>query len=149
MPLEVPEDVLYILCDKLADAKDFDTLFQCALTAKRFAVPALTTLYRYLVSAPGSWRHWLISDQPSRCFPRYRWRRRRPTSPEGAEMVDYVALHHRLKSRGHRFPILPIYQDSGFSRFDCALGALSRSAIHAQRYHQVGHRRQRRLDFLG
>ncbi|KKY27303.1 hypothetical protein UCDDS831_g00873 [Diplodia seriata] len=27
MPLEVPEDVLYILCDKLADAKDFDTLF--------------------------------------------------------------------------------------------------------------------------
>ncbi|KAL0264198.1 hypothetical protein SLS55_000144 [Diplodia seriata] len=52
MPLEVPEDVLYILCDKLADAKDFDTLFQCALTAKRFAVPALTNLYRHHDASP-------------------------------------------------------------------------------------------------
>ncbi|GME58462.1 hypothetical protein GTA08_BOTSDO05852 [Neofusicoccum parvum] len=46
MPLEVPEDIMHVLCEKLADAKDFDTLFQCALTAKRFAVPALTNLYR-------------------------------------------------------------------------------------------------------
>lgn len=37
---------MHVLCEKLADAKDFDTLFQCALTAKRFAVPALTNLYR-------------------------------------------------------------------------------------------------------
>lgn len=47
MPLDVPEDVLYVLCDRLAEVKDFDTLFQCTLSGKRFAVPALTTLYRY------------------------------------------------------------------------------------------------------
>lgn len=52
MPLDVPEDILHIVCEKLADAKDFDTLFQCALTAKRFAVPALTNLYRYASTDP-------------------------------------------------------------------------------------------------
>lgn len=52
MPLDVPEDVLYVLCDRLAEVKDFDTLFQCTLSGKRFAVPALTTLYRHHNASP-------------------------------------------------------------------------------------------------
>ena len=46
MPATLPDDLLHLLCAELADQRDFDALYQCAVSGKRFAVPALTHLYR-------------------------------------------------------------------------------------------------------
>lgn len=43
----LPDDLLHVLCDILAQQRDFDTLFNCACTSKSLAVPALTSLYRF------------------------------------------------------------------------------------------------------
>lgn len=42
----LPDDILHVLCTELAYQQDFDTLFNCAVTGRRLAVPALTSLYR-------------------------------------------------------------------------------------------------------
>lgn len=46
MITELPDDILHVLCTELSHRQDFDTLFNCAVTSKRFAIPALTSLYR-------------------------------------------------------------------------------------------------------
>lgn len=52
MPVELPDDILHMVCDAIADErvddaqKAFDTLYACAVSSKRLAVPALTTLYK-------------------------------------------------------------------------------------------------------
>lgn len=42
----LPDDVLHIICNQLWELRDFDTLYQCALSGKQFAVPALACIYR-------------------------------------------------------------------------------------------------------
>jgi hypothetical protein len=49
----LPDDILHLLCEELANQEQFDTLFNCACASRALAVPALTHLYKYvaLVSA--------------------------------------------------------------------------------------------------
>lgn len=44
----LPDDILHLLCEELANQEQFDTLFNCACTSRALAVPALTHLYKYL-----------------------------------------------------------------------------------------------------
>jgi len=43
----LPDDILHLLCEELADQEEFATLFNCACSSRVLAVPALTHLYRY------------------------------------------------------------------------------------------------------
>lgn len=45
----LPDDILHVLCEELANQEHFDTLFNCACSSRTLAVPALTHLYRYVV----------------------------------------------------------------------------------------------------
>ena len=47
----LPDDILHLLCEQLADHEQFDTLFNCANASRALAVPALTHLYRYVLHA--------------------------------------------------------------------------------------------------
>jgi len=47
----LPDDILHLLCEQLADQEQFDTLFNCATASRALAVPALTHLYRYVLHA--------------------------------------------------------------------------------------------------
>jgi hypothetical protein len=51
----LPDDILHLLCEELANQEQFDTLFNCACASRALAVPALTHLYKYvaLVSPAG------------------------------------------------------------------------------------------------
>ena len=42
----LPDDILHVLCEELANLRQFDTLFNCACASRVLAVPALTHLYR-------------------------------------------------------------------------------------------------------
>ncbi|KAF2819085.1 hypothetical protein CC86DRAFT_307999 [Ophiobolus disseminans] len=42
----LPDDILHLLCEELANQKQFDTLFHCACASRALAVPAVTHLYR-------------------------------------------------------------------------------------------------------
>ena len=42
----LPDDILHVLCEELANLRQFDTLFNCACASRVLAVPALTNLYR-------------------------------------------------------------------------------------------------------
>ena len=44
----LPDDVLHLLCEELANQEQFDTLFNCACASRALAVPALTYLYKYV-----------------------------------------------------------------------------------------------------
>ena len=44
----LPDDILHVLCEELANLRQFDTLFNCACASRVLAVPALTNLYRYV-----------------------------------------------------------------------------------------------------
>lgn len=46
MPVTLPDDVLFLIAAELGRQRDFDALFSCACTGRRFAIPALTSLYR-------------------------------------------------------------------------------------------------------
>ncbi|KAH7088351.1 hypothetical protein FB567DRAFT_468986 [Paraphoma chrysanthemicola] len=48
----LPDDILHLLCEELADQDQFDTLFNCACSSRVLAVPALTHLYRSHHKAP-------------------------------------------------------------------------------------------------
>lgn len=48
----LPDDILHILCEQLADQEQFDVLFNCACASRNFAVPAVTSLYRYVFMSP-------------------------------------------------------------------------------------------------
>ena len=51
MTRSLPVDILSIVFDQLAQQRDFNTLFQCALTGKQPAAFALSLLYRYVALA--------------------------------------------------------------------------------------------------
>ncbi|PVI07399.1 hypothetical protein DM02DRAFT_504633, partial [Periconia macrospinosa] len=42
----LPDDILHLLCEQLAELEHFDTLFNCACASRALAVPALSCLYR-------------------------------------------------------------------------------------------------------
>lgn len=44
----LPDDILHVLCEELADLRHFDTLFNCACASRVLAVPALTNMYRWV-----------------------------------------------------------------------------------------------------
>jgi hypothetical protein len=44
----LPDDILHLLCEELANQEQFDTLFNCASASRALAIPALTHLYRYV-----------------------------------------------------------------------------------------------------
>jgi hypothetical protein len=46
MAPSLPDDILHVLCEELANLQQFDTLFNCACASRVLAVPALTNLYR-------------------------------------------------------------------------------------------------------
>ncbi|CAN9116534.1 unnamed protein product [Alternaria alternata] len=48
----LPDDVLHLLCEELANQEQFDTLFNCACASRALAVPALTYLYKSHHLAP-------------------------------------------------------------------------------------------------
>ncbi|KAL6706590.1 hypothetical protein ACN47E_005346 [Coniothyrium glycines] len=48
----LPDDILHLLCEELANQEQFDTLFNCACASRKLAVPALTHLYRSHHQAP-------------------------------------------------------------------------------------------------
>ncbi|KAJ4382364.1 hypothetical protein N0V86_002699 [Didymella sp. IMI 355093] len=48
----LPDDILHVLCEELANLRQFDTLFNCACASRVLAVPALTNLYRSHHEAP-------------------------------------------------------------------------------------------------
>ncbi|KAH6616303.1 hypothetical protein C7974DRAFT_436377 [Boeremia exigua] len=48
----LPDDILHVLCEELANLRHFDTLFNCACASRVLAVPALTNLYRSHHEAP-------------------------------------------------------------------------------------------------
>ncbi|CAO2647817.1 Nn.00g087390.m01.CDS01 [Neocucurbitaria sp. VM-36] len=48
----LPDDILHVLCEELANQEQFDTLFNCACSSRVLAVPALTHLYRSHHQAP-------------------------------------------------------------------------------------------------
>ena len=48
----LPDDILHVLCEELANLRQFDTLFNCACASRVLAVPALTNLYRYTTWNP-------------------------------------------------------------------------------------------------
>ncbi|KAL2067973.1 hypothetical protein VTL71DRAFT_16071 [Oculimacula yallundae] len=49
--MQLPADVLYLVCEEVSRLQDFNTLFNCALTGKVLVQPALLCLYRnYLQS---------------------------------------------------------------------------------------------------
>ncbi|KAF1959537.1 hypothetical protein CC80DRAFT_381868, partial [Byssothecium circinans] len=48
----LPDDILHLLCEQLAEQDAFDTLFNCACSSRALAVPALTHLYRAHHKAP-------------------------------------------------------------------------------------------------
>ena len=47
----LPDDILHVLCEELANQEQFDTLFNCACASRKLAAPALTHLYRYVAYA--------------------------------------------------------------------------------------------------
>lgn len=47
----LPDDILHLLCEELANQEQFDTLFNCACASRALAVPALTHLYKYVALA--------------------------------------------------------------------------------------------------
>ncbi|KAL9094694.1 MAG: hypothetical protein Q9165_002964 [Trypethelium subeluteriae] len=46
MALQLPVDILHLICNELSNQTDFDTLYNCAQSNKQLAIPALTGLYR-------------------------------------------------------------------------------------------------------
>ena len=44
----LPDDILHVLCEELANLRQFDTLFNCACASRVLAVPALTNMYRWV-----------------------------------------------------------------------------------------------------
>ncbi|KAK0100083.1 hypothetical protein ONS95_013105 [Cadophora gregata] len=44
--IELPADVLYLVCEEVSKLQDFHTLFNCALAGKNLVQPALLWLYR-------------------------------------------------------------------------------------------------------
>ncbi|KAH6872942.1 hypothetical protein BKA58DRAFT_383136 [Alternaria rosae] len=48
----LPDDILHLLCEELANQEQFDTLFNCACASRALAVPALTHLYKSHHLAP-------------------------------------------------------------------------------------------------
>lgn len=46
MTLLLPDDILYMICAALGESREFDTLYSCACSGKRLAIPALSNLYR-------------------------------------------------------------------------------------------------------
>lgn len=41
------DDIYHLICDQLWYGRDFNTLYNCILSGKRLAAPALANLYRY------------------------------------------------------------------------------------------------------
>ncbi|PLB48017.1 hypothetical protein P170DRAFT_386160 [Aspergillus steynii IBT 23096] len=52
MTLVLPGDVLYMILDILGDEKDYNSLYQCALSSKCFTEFALTSLYKLYNTSP-------------------------------------------------------------------------------------------------
>ncbi|KAK5104978.1 hypothetical protein LTS08_001251 [Lithohypha guttulata] len=48
----LPEEILSIICQELGRERDFNTLFNCALSARTLADPALRTIYQYHELSP-------------------------------------------------------------------------------------------------
>jgi hypothetical protein len=48
MSRALPDDVLHLICDQLGQQRDFHTLYLCARSSKQLAIPALSSLYRYV-----------------------------------------------------------------------------------------------------
>lgn len=44
----LPDDILHVLCEELANLRQFDTLYNCACASRVLAVPALTNMYRWV-----------------------------------------------------------------------------------------------------
>ena len=47
MTFPLPGDVIYIILDILGDEKDYNSLYQCAVSSRCFTEHALAVLYKY------------------------------------------------------------------------------------------------------
>lgn len=64
MAPSLPAEVLYMILDQLRDERDYNTIYQFALSSKYFTEPALTILYQYVPT----WNYgvhicWLMTSQ--------------------------------------------------------------------------------------
>ena len=57
MAVTLPDDILYLICTQIWELRDFNTLFNCVLTGKQLAVPALSHIYRYCAPLIYSFGH--------------------------------------------------------------------------------------------
>lgn len=48
MAPSLPAEVLYMILDQLRDEREYNTIYQFALSSKYFTEPALTILYQYV-----------------------------------------------------------------------------------------------------
>lgn len=48
----LPDELFSIMCQHLGQDRDFGTLYNCALSAKSLADPALRTMYQYVSIPP-------------------------------------------------------------------------------------------------
>ncbi|KAL2815726.1 hypothetical protein BJX63DRAFT_389477 [Aspergillus granulosus] len=52
MAVTLPSEILFMVLDNLGDEKDFNSLYQCALTSRHFTEHALSILYRIYDTSP-------------------------------------------------------------------------------------------------
>ena len=68
----LPDDILYLICTQLWQKRDFDTLYQSAISGRRLAYPALANIYRYQLTMALLFRlHILRTWQYARCCTRH------------------------------------------------------------------------------
>lgn len=48
MASTLPGDIIYLIVEILGQEKDFNSLFQCAVSAKCFTEHAVTTIYKFV-----------------------------------------------------------------------------------------------------
>lgn len=46
MVRNLPDEILHLICDQITGPESFSTLYQCAISSRRLAVPALKALYQ-------------------------------------------------------------------------------------------------------
>lgn len=64
----LPDEILSLICQELGQDRDFGTLYNCALSVKSLADPALRTMYQYVntYGTSSSDHSWLLATISTR-----------------------------------------------------------------------------------
>lgn len=58
----LPDDILHLICIQLWHQRDFNTLFNCALSCKRLAEPAVANLYRCVTYLQRDYLYYYLTE---------------------------------------------------------------------------------------